>query len=423
MARERGVRPYPQGVLSLSRGGSQGQGAQVGRATENAWGISLDDATLPDSETRISDFAAFFAISFPGFLLPLVGVPAGEVAALGLGLIALFRTSDRLNGQPVWFTWAMVAIPLWLLGSGLLNNDLDLKRLAHMASYALLALALASGRIAIPSAVRGLMWGLPLSVAVSVAGAGNGYVGRLDGLIGDPNAAAYYLLVLGLVVMAYCSRTLVAVLFGLFTAVSVVLTYSRTGLTVLIVAVPWLSYGRRLRLLAAAVSLAVTGWLVRNVSDDLRLWGPFADREGSDALRLRIIASEQAQVADAPLWGNGPGTSSVDLGGQTFFFHSSYYGVLNEGGWPLLVVLLAVLAGVFAALTNGTGRGTRRTACLQMAMIASLMMAFTLGEVLLDLPMAVVLGVGIRHAMLTRPRPAEADGPETRLLADRDRAG
>ena len=73
-------------VPSLSRGGSQGQGAQVGRATENAWGISLDDATLPDSETRITDFAAFFAISFPGFLLPLVGVPAGEVAALGLGL-------------------------------------------------------------------------------------------------------------------------------------------------------------------------------------------------------------------------------------------------------------------------------------------------------------------------------------------------
>ena len=50
----------------------------------------------------------------------------------------------------------------------------------------------------------------------------------------------------------------------------------------------------------------------------------------------------------------------MDLGGQTFFFHSSYYGVLNEGGWPLLVVLLAVLAGVFAALTNGTGRGTAR---------------------------------------------------------------
>ena len=40
----------------------------------------------------------------------------------------------------------MVAVPLWLLGSGLLNDDLDLKRLAHVASYALLALALASGR-------------------------------------------------------------------------------------------------------------------------------------------------------------------------------------------------------------------------------------------------------------------------------------
>ena len=33
----------------------------MGRATENAWGISLDDATLPESETRITDFAAFLA--------------------------------------------------------------------------------------------------------------------------------------------------------------------------------------------------------------------------------------------------------------------------------------------------------------------------------------------------------------------------
>ena len=113
----------------------------------------------------------------------------------------------------------------------------------------------------------------------------------------------------------------------------------------------------------------------------------------------------------------------MDLGGQTFFFHSSYYGVLNEGGWPLLVVLLAVLAGVFAALTNGTGRGTRRTACLQMAMIASLMMAFTLGEVLLDLPMADRARAWASGTPCSPvPRPAEADEPETRPLADRDRA-
>ena len=79
-------------------------------------------------------------------------------------------------------------------------------------------------------------------------------------------------------------------------------------------------------------------------------------------MRLRIIDAEKTRIAEAPLWGNGPGTSSVDLGGQTFFFHSSYYGVLNEGGWLLLVVVLAVAAGVFVALTRGPGRGTRRTA-------------------------------------------------------------
>ena len=209
----------------------------MGRATENAWGIATDESTLPDHETRITDFTAFLVLSFPGFVLPVAGVPAGEVAALGLGVLTLFRHSDRLNGQPAWFTWAMVMIPLWLLGSGLLNDDVSVKRLAHVASYALLALALASGRISIPSAVRGLMWGLPLSVGLSLYGVRNGYSGRLDGLIGDPNAAAYYLLALGLVVMAYCLRTWMAVVFGLFTAAAVVLTFSRTGLSAVIVAV------------------------------------------------------------------------------------------------------------------------------------------------------------------------------------------
>ena len=57
-----------------------------------------------------------------------------------------------------------------------------------------------------------------------------------------------------------------------------------------------------------------------------------------------------------------------------------------------------------------------------MALIASLMMALTLGEVLLDLPMAIVLGVGIRHAMVTRTVAREPDASDTTVRTGRDAA-
>ena len=90
MAREPPAAPYPRTV------GIRGQGAQVGRATENAWGIALDDATLPDQRDPASPTSRRSSRSpSRASCCPSLGVPAGEVAALGLGVIALFRTSDR----------------------------------------------------------------------------------------------------------------------------------------------------------------------------------------------------------------------------------------------------------------------------------------------------------------------------------------
>ena len=390
----------------------------MSRSVPNAWNIETDDsAARADEETRISDFVAFFALSFPTLALPVVGVPLGELAGLLLGLLALLRRPAPGVVVPGWFTAGIVFIPLWLLLSGGLNGELDLRRMAHLTTWVLLAGALASGRISVPSAIRGLVIGLPISCALSLAGFGvgpTGYTDRLSGWIGDPNSAAYYLAVLGLLCLAHLQRPVARYAFAIFLGVAITLTYSRTGLLIVVIAVLWMLVGRRLKLWAGIAAVAGVAWLVQNIPDDLRLWGPFEDRQGSDALRQRIVAAEQLKLDAAPWWGNGPGTSQVSISHQEFFFHSSYYGALNEGGWLLLGVLVALVVAVFVALGRRTSRELAiPTALHQMALIAALLMAFTLGEVLLDLPLAIALGMSAWHAFRERPDVVVAAEGET----------
>lgn len=379
----------------------------MSRSVPNAWNIETDDSSArADEETRISDFAAFFALSFPTLAVPVVGVPLGEVAGLLLGLLALLRRPAPGLTVPGWFTAGIVFVPLWLLASGGLNGDLDLRRMAHLTTWVLLAGALASGRVSVPSATRGLVIGLPISCALSLAGFGvgtSGYTDRLSGWIGDPNSAAYYLAVLGLLCLAHLRRPVVRYGFAIFLGVAITLTYSRTGLLIVVAAVLWMLVGRRLKLWAGVAAVGGVAWLMQNIPDDVRLWGPFEDRQGSDDLRQRIIDAEQIKLETAPWWGNGPGTSHVSISHQDFFFHSSYYGALNEGGWLLLGVLVALVAAMFVTLGRRASREEAiPTALLQMALIAALLMAFTLGEVLLDLPLAIALGMSAWHAFRDR---------------------
>ena len=60
-------------------------------------------------------------------------------------------------------------------------------------------LVIGSGRVDVPAALRGSVIGLIIAGIQGIATWGAGtYSGRLTGWLGDPNAAGYYVLVLGL---------------------------------------------------------------------------------------------------------------------------------------------------------------------------------------------------------------------------------
>ena len=140
-------------------------------------------------------------------------------------------------------------------------------------------------------------------------------------------------------------------------------------------------------------------WLVDNIPEGLTTFGPFSDRSGSDNLRERIIAQEQVELAGAPWYGSGPGTATVEIRDLEFFFHNSYLAVRQEGGWGALLLVLALLVFAFVRLSRQAREGDLVAAAAQGAIIGVGVLAITLGEVLLDTPMAVAVALALGHVL------------------------
>jgi hypothetical protein len=228
---------------------------------------------------------------------------------------------------------------------------------------------------------------------------GDTYPGRLTGFLADPNAGAFFLVTLGALVVGFADdRRRVRLFLAAPLIAGLVVTYSRTGLLALAFALGWWLLGRRLGAVGGALVAGLLVWAVDNIPDDLLLFGPFSNRSGSDALRNRIIAQEQSLLDRAPWFGNGPGTAKVALGEQEFFFHNSYLAVRQEGGWLLLILLLSLMALAFMALAARAREGDVPAVAAQAALIATLAMGVTLGEVLLELPTALAIGFALARA-------------------------
>jgi hypothetical protein len=374
-------------------------------STKTAWDLGPVEweSHRADRETRISDFLLFALLPLAG--IEVGGLPVNELATLALVFLAVWRTPARVAPTPLWLL-GLLGLVVGLLFLSAQLNDIDAnRRLVHLVGFAGLTLALASGRVSLLSAARGMALSLAVCTAYGAATISqSSYEGRLTGIFSDPNVAALLLTTLGAVSVPHLQRRWLRRALVLTIAVGVVLTFSRTGLVALGLGGLWLLVGRRL---AAVPGAALTGAAIYGLSHlprDLALLGAFDDRTGSDALRSRIIAEERLKLADMPWYGNGPGTSSVQLQDLTFFFHNSYLGARNEGGWVVLVAVVAGLVGAFLLLHPATRRGETAAPYAQAGIIAVLVLAVSLGEVLLDLPTAAVLGFAVATALAAERR-------------------
>jgi O-antigen ligase len=371
-----------------------------------SWRRSGGWDTVPDLPDEVSherrqrgtaDFVLFTIIPMAG--IQISGVPLMEIASALAVLLAMTR-APRVRPALGITALLVVAMVGMMFLSADLNDLTPYRRLLHLVLFATVMVVVSQGRFHVGGLSRGLALGLVISGAAYLGGSSSGYEGRLTGLFADPNAAGYILTTLGCLALGGLTTSRLRWPVGLVVLVFIVLTFSRTSLLATALILVWMLIGSRVATLFGSVLLGMMLYVVINVPISLRNFGPFEDRTGSDALRVRIVAQERVQIQDGPWYGNGPGTSRVDVQGETFFFHNSYLALQNEAG--LLGVALLVGAGIVALLGLMRLPAGSRNFWYEGALIALAVCAVNLGEVLLELPAALVLGMALYHARVAR---------------------
>ena len=359
---------------------------------------------------------AFASIPMTGYTIPGLTLPINEVLLTIALLIALIQ--NRKERVPV-ATFAKVAtaslIGLLLL-SAVLHQSLGLdtgKRIGHVALWCGLLLALAAGLIPRKIVQKGALIGLSVSGFIGVVWLALGirpftYQVRLTGLFGDPNVAGLTILALGclsieIVPKGWRRNTTICLL-----AIPFVLTQSRGALVAGSFCLMWWFLGRRVRPAVGLALLSGTSFLVSLLPAALQQAGVFTDRAGSDVLRSSIF-SQSWRAAIRGFWiGNGPGTTRVTVYDEySFFFHNSYLALVSEGGILTAIVVVSLLLTVFIQLVSLPL--PQRDIWLEMALIAVAVCALHLGEVLLDLTSAIVIGLALNWFTQARPGAPQPD--------------
>lgn len=286
--------------------------------------VSLRQAALGRSSVLVTLLLGAILVLNTETWLP-VPAPAGELAAVGLVVVAAFTKPTPEVKPAVWAIGAMGLLLLTFAVSAVANDTYNIVRLGHLLVWGFVMIFVSTGQIDPPSLARGMAIGL---VFGTVHGAltlpASHYYGRLTGYLGDPNAAGYVLLTYGLVCLAFLRGQLWRIMVGITMAVGITLTYSRTTWLAAVICIVWLLLPRKIPLPIRAICGVVVYYLIIPVADSLSNSGVFRDRVGSDQLRLRISAAEQATVETSGWFGHAPAPLTVNVDGVDFYFHSSY---------------------------------------------------------------------------------------------------
>lgn len=336
--------------------------------------------------------AALLVVRLPA---PGTNLPIAQLAIILLVVVALFRRPVRRF--PAWFgVLSALAISVAVVASVLGEVDF-FRRLGNIALLFVMAGFLASGRIHVTSAIKGVAIALVLNIGLFFARlAPDTYGGVLTGFIGDKNVAGLFHAIIPflLVLTVPPHRRVLRAAILVIGAGALVLTDSRTSMAAYAMGLVWFllapRLSRMLRVLLGVVLAVGFWWADQNLST----FGAYSvSRAGSDALRARIDEAAAAKAALAPWYGEGLGTAVADIDGVQWYFHNSYDALRVEGGYLLMVVVVVLYLVAGLGLTVRATRDDPRHG-VAAATLVILLCATRLGEVFFAGIGLFVVGVG-----------------------------
>lgn len=322
-------------------------------------------------------------------------LPVSDTAMLAFTAWACFRRPRHRAPQIAWFGVAWLLMLVYLVGVSSLQDIDFARRGLRIAALILFALFIAQGRVHLPSLAAGLLTALTVNVPLFYLRiAPDDYGGVLTGYLADKNVAGLYYSVFALFLLGVVRSRRARIAIVLIGLVFVFLTGSRTSTAGYVFGLLWLYGTAAMPLLFRLGAAGGVVWLFSYLEENFARVGPFADRAGSDHLRERIDAATQAKVSVTPWYGQGLGEATVYMEGNDWFFHNAYLGLFVEGGFPFLVVVLALVLWVMF-LSRRTPLRTFQRRSLEACGFAMVLSADRLGEVFISIPAFVLFGYGL----------------------------
>ena len=364
-------------------------------APQAAWSVSAPNPLVSAGSPRLPETLLALGLAVETQLVPGLGFPHAELAMILLLALAAFRAPRRDLARFALLGLVAAGLLAYLVAVTL-HNDLDpTRRITRITLLAVFVYAVASERLDVKGVLYGMAAGGLINVPLFYAGiAPDEYGGYLTGYLVDKNVSGLFYALVPILLMAVTQRGRVKLALFVGGLGLTFLTGSRTSLAALLCAGLWVLIspylGRVLRLALLYVMGLGVSWAELNLAD----LGIFGDRTGTDWFRERIHEASAQKVAETSWFGQGLSTAWVELENTTMFFHNSYLGLLVEGGWPFLVVVVGAYVLLCLRPFSSTLRSPSRVA-VEAAAAVLLVTSLQLGEVFITVTGSIVLGMGL----------------------------
>lgn len=392
------------------------QARRTARGT-SAWTREDDEHALERVPLRIPELLLGALLAMEVFAIPVGGtrIPLNELAMMLLLLLALCRRATRDASALGVAALAAGAVALFLAVVSVSVGIEDLawmRRLVRISALAVLVGCFAARRLDLRSVLWGLLAAMAVNVPLFYAGVVPApYGSYLTGFLGDKNVAGLYYAAMPVLAVAFVRSPQRRVMVLAAAAPCVFLTGSRTSMAGFACAVLWMWLTPRLGPVFRILILAAMGWAVTFAEENLAQLSVFGDRTGTDQLRSWIQDATAVKAAETPWFGRGLTEAYVTIDDATWHYHNSYAGLFTEGGYVLVIAVLAAYL-YFGLRVFTTRLRTPSRVAVEAATAVIFVTAAQLGEVFLTIPGMLILATGASLALQEKDAPLETEVTE-----------